>query len=526
MLTIIKISKFLSKRKRLILESNEITDGSSLDLIDVAKNLAKEKGIKANEVVEAMESAIAKAGRTKYGYDLDIRSKIDEKTGRIGLFRYQEIVNNINEFPLEERANKINLNEIPKESDLGIGQFLVEELPPLDFGRIAVQTAKQVIFQKVKEAERIMQYDEFKDKVGEIVNGIVKRVEYGNLIVDLGKGESILRREELLNREVFRRSDRIRAYITDVKYDLKAPQIYLSRAHNNFLVKLFYQEVPEIYDGIIEVKSVARDPGSRAKIAVFTKEKSIDPVGACVGMRGSRVQAVVNELQGEKIDIVLWSEDVATFVVNALGPAEVEKVVIEEELKKIDVIVPDEQLSLAIGRKGQNVRLASLLTGWNIDILTSSQESERRSEEFKTLSQNFIRNLDVDEVIAHLLVTEGFSSMEEISMVSSEELSSVEGFDESLSNELIKRANLHLEKIKAEHIEILKKEGTDDYLLNQDFLSTHQLLKLNDNGIKTRDDLADLSSDELKDIITDINIEKANQIILESRKHWFEDGKK
>jgi len=505
------------------LENTEIRDQQSLDLIDVAKNIAKEKGITSEEVLEAMEVAIAKAGRTKYGYELDIRAQVDKQTGKIGLFRYQEVVKDIEEFPEEERTNKINSNELPKESKLGVGEFLIEELPPLDFGRIAVQTAKQVIFQKVKEAERVMQFNEFKDKVGEIVNGVVKRVEYGNLIVDLGKGESILRREELLNREVFRRSDRIRAYITEVKYDLKAPQIYLSRAHNNFLVKLFFQEVPEIYDGIIEVKSVARDPGSRAKIAVFTKEKSIDPVGACVGMRGSRVQAVVNELQGEKIDIVLWSEDVATFVVNALGPAEVEKVIIEEELKKIDVIVPDEQLSLAIGRKGQNVRLASSLTGWNIDILTASQESDRRSEEFKTLSQNFIKCLDVDEVIAHLLVTEGFSSIEEISLVSPSELSSVEGFDEGLSNELINRARTYLEKIRKENLLILKESGLDDYLLGQNFLNTDQLIKLKDSGIKTRNDLADLSSDELVDVLGNLDMDRANEIIIESRKHWFED---
>ncbi len=505
------------------MENTEIRDQQSLDLIDVAKNIAKEKGISSEEVLEAMEVAIAKAGRTKYGYELDIRAQVDKQTGKIGLFRYQEVVKDIEEFPEEERTNKINSNELPKESKLGVGEFLIEELPPLDFGRIAVQTAKQVIFQKVKEAERVMQFNEFKDKVGEIVNGVVKRVEYGNLIVDLGKGESILRREELLNREVFRRSDRIRAYITEVKYDLKAPQIYLSRAHNNFLVKLFFQEVPEIYDGIIEVKSVARDPGSRAKIAVFTKEKSIDPVGACVGMRGSRVQAVVNELQGEKIDIVLWSEDVATFVVNALGPAEVEKVIIEEELKKIDVIVPDEQLSLAIGRKGQNVRLASSLTGWNIDILTASQESDRRSEEFKTLSQNFIKCLDVDEVIAHLLVTEGFSSIEEISLVSPSELSSVEGFDEGLSNELINRARTYLEKIRKENLLILKESGLDDYLLGQNFLNTDQLIKLKDSGIKTRNDLADLSSDELVDVLGNLDMDRANEIIIESRKHWFED---
>ena len=342
------------------------------------------------------------------------------------------------------------------------------------------------------------------------------------MIVDLGKGEAILRREELLNREIFRRSDRIRAYITDVKHDLKGPQIFLSRAHNNFLVQLFQQEVPEIYDGIIEVKSVARDPGSRAKIAVFTKEKSIDPVGACVGMRGSRVQAVVNELQGEKIDIVLWSEDIATFVVNALGPAEVDKVIIEEDLKKIDVIVPDEQLSLAIGRKGQNVRLASSLSGWSIDILTTSQESERRSEEFKNLSQKFIEVLDVDEVIAHLLVTEGFSSIKEIAMVIPNDLASIEGFDNDLSEELINRAKNYLEKEKVENLEMLKKDGMEDYLLSNDIFTTDQLVTLKNNNIKTRDQLADLSSFELMEFLNDIDNEKADEVILESRKHWFE----
>ena len=505
------------------MENNEIRDNQSLDLVDVAKNIAKEKGISAEEVLEAMEMAIAKAGRTKYGFELDIRAHIDKETGRIGLFRYQEVVEDLEKLPLEERTNKINLTQLPKKNSLKIGEFLIEELPPLDFGRIAVQTAKQVIFQKVKEAERVMQFNEFKDKTGEIVNGIVKRVEYGNLVVDLGKGEAILRREELLNREVFRRSDRIRAFIVDVKFDLKGPQIFLSRAHNTFLVKLFFQEVPEIYDGIIEVKSVARDPGSRAKIAVYTKEKSIDPVGACVGMRGSRVQAVVNELQGEKIDIVLWSEDVATFVVNALGPAEVEKVVIEEELKKIDVIVPDEQLSLAIGRRGQNVRLASSLTGWSIDILTASQESDRRSEEFKTLSQKFIKDLDVDEVIAHLLVTEGFTSIEEVAMVTFEDLTSVEGFDEGLSKELINRAKQCLEKIKKENLLILKNAGVEEFLLSHETLTPEDLIKLKDNDIKTRDGLADLSSEELLDFLPNIDKEKADEIIMDSRKHWFKD---
>ncbi|MBD22732.1 MAG: transcription termination/antitermination protein NusA [Alphaproteobacteria bacterium] len=496
---------------------------SNFDIIDVAKSIAKEKGITSEEVLEAMETAIAKAGRTKYGYELDIRAQVNRDNGYIGLFRYQEVVTDLESLPSEERVNKINVKDLPKDHKaLKVGEFLIDELPPLDFGRIAVQTAKQVIYQKVKEAEKVVQFNEFKDKIGEIVNGVVKRVEYGNLIVDLGKGEAILRREELLNREIFRRSDRIRAYITEVKFDLKGPQIFLSRAHNNFLVQLFKQEVPEIYDGIIEVKSVARDPGSRAKIAVFTKEKSIDPVGACVGMRGSRVQAVVNELQGEKIDIVLWSEDIATFVVNALGPAEVDKVIIEEDLKKIDVIVPDEQLSLAIGRKGQNVRLASALSGWSIDILTTSQESERRSEEFKNLSQKFIEVLDVDEVIAHLLVTEGFSSINEIAMVIPSDLASIEGFDNDLSEELINRAKNFLEKEKVKNLEMLKKDGMEDYLLSNDTFTTDQLITLKNNNIKTRDQLADLSSFELMEFLNDIDNKKADEVILESRKHWFE----
>ena len=506
------------------MENKKTIISQNFDILDVAKTIAKEKGITSEEVLEAMEMAIAKAGRTKYGYELDIRAHVNRDNGYIGLFRYQEVVDNVENLPEEERVNKISKSNLSKHnSQLKTGEFLVDELPPLNFGRIAVQTAKQVIYQKVKEAEKVVQFNEFKDKLGEIVNGVVKRVEYGNLIVDLGKGEAILRREELLNREVFRRSDRIRAYITEVKFDLKGPQIFLSRAHNNFLVKLFQQEVPEIYDGIIEVKSVARDPGSRAKIAVFTKEKSIDPVGACVGMRGSRVQAVVNELQGEKIDIVLWSEDIATFVVNALGPAEVDKVIIEEDLKKIDVIVPDEQLSLAIGRKGQNVRLASALSGWSIDILTISQESERRSEEFKNLSQKFITVLDVDEVIAHLLVTEGFSSVNEIAMVSQGELASIEGFDDDLSTELINRAKNFLEKEKEENTKILKNEGMEDYLLTSKFFTTEQLILLKNNNIKTRDQLADLSSDELVEILNDLDTKKADEIILDFRKHWFKE---
>ena len=507
------------------LPENNKQDLFPVDLLDIAKNIAKEKGIEAEEVLSAMENAIAKAGRTKYGQEFDIRAHVDRDTGKIGLFRYLEVVESIESEPDEEKVNKIDLKDAHvKNKELKIGDFLVDQLPQIDFGRIAVQTAKQVIVQKVKEAERSMQYSQFKDKVGEIVNGIVKRVEYGNVVVDLGRAEALLKREELLNRETFRRSDRVRAYIMDVREELKGPQIFLSRAHNQFLVKLFTQEVPEIYDGIIEVKSVARDPGSRAKIAVFSKETSIDPVGACVGMRGSRVQAVVNELQGEKIDIVLWSEDIATFVVNALGPAEVDKVIIEEEVNKIDIIVPDEQLSLAIGRRGQNVRLASSVTGWDIDILTISQESDRRNEELKRISQIFISGLDVDEVIAHLLVTEGFSSVEDVSMVTSEELSSIEGFDENLANELKERASVFLKKTEEKDLQKIKSMGIEDYLIKETPFNPKQLIILVEKDVKTRNDLADLSSDELVEIIGSNSLErkKADEIIIDARKHWFD----
>ncbi len=507
-------------------EKTEKQDIFPVDLLDIAKNIAKEKGINAEEVLEAMETAIAKAGRTKYGQEFDIRAHVDRDSGRIGLFRYLEIVESLDDEPDEGKINKIEINDAKKKNkDLKVGEFITDQLPQIDFGRIAVQTAKQVIVQKVKEAERSMQYSQFKDRIGEVVNGIVKRVEYGNVVVDLGRAEALMRREELLNRETFRRSDRIRAYIMDVREELKGPQIFLSRAHNQFLVKLFTQEVPEIYDGIIEVKSVARDPGSRAKIAVFSKEKSIDPVGACVGMRGSRVQAVVNELQGEKIDIVLWSEDIATLVVNALGPAEVDKVIIEEELNKIEIIVPDEQLSLAIGRRGQNVRLASSLTGWDIDILTVSQESEKRNEEFKRLSQIFISSLDVDEVIAHLLVTEGFSNVEDISLVTNEELASIEGFDENLANELKSRAEVYLKKSEQDNLEKIKQIGVEDYIVKQTPFSSLQIISLAEQQIKTRDNLADLSTDELIDIIGTKFLDKvkADEIIMNARKHWFDE---
>src|SRR5262245_41113540 len=407
-----------------------------LELLQVADAVAREKGIERDEVLEAMEQAIQKAGRSKYGHEHDIRAAIDRKTGDIRLARYRQVAD-----PIENEFTQIS-PEDPRAQGLSTGEFLVEDLPPIDFGRIAAQTAKQVIVQKVREAERKRQYEEYKGRKGEIVNGLVKRVEFGNVTVDLGRAEAMLRRDELLPRETFRVGDRVRALIYDVREEQRGPQIFLSRTHPDFMAKLFAQEVPEIYDGIIEIKAVARDPGSRAKIAVLSNDSSIDPVGACVGMRGSRVQAVVGELQGEKIDIIPWSGDPATFVVNALATAEVSKVVLDEDARRIEVVVAEDQLSLAIGRRGQNVRLASMLTGWNIDILTEDEESERRLEEFRSRSKMFIDALDVDDTIAELLVTEGFTNIEEVAFVPVEELASIEGFDEDVARELRERARV------------------------------------------------------------------------------------
>ena len=491
------------------------------DLIQVADAVAREKGIEREEVLEAMEMAIQKAGRSKYGHEFDIRAEVDRDTGEIQLARYIEVVDEV-----ENEATQLTLDEAKKtKSDTQVGEFLVDPLPPMDFGRIAAQTAKQVIVQRVREAERARQYKEYKDRVGEIVNGVVKRVEFGNVIVDLGRGESIIRREELLGRETFRRTDRVRAYIYDVREETRGPQIFLSRAHPQFMAKLFAQEVPEIYDGIIEIKSVARDPGSRAKIAVHSNDSSIDPVGACVGMRGSRVQAVVSELQGEKIDIIPWSPDTATFVVNALAPAEVIKVVIDEDAHRIAMVVPDDQLSLAIGRRGQNVRLASILTGWDIDILTEAEESERRQEEFHALSQIFMDALDVDDVIAHLLVTEGFSTVEEVAFVPEENLVEIEGFDESIIEELRERARNYLkerdEKLNQKRNEL----GISDELLKMPHITLESLVTLGETGVKSLDDLADLASDELREIlgVTKLNEEQANETIMAARAHWFDD---
>src|SRR5436305_2139519 len=375
------------------IEMENLATYSRSELLQVADTVARDKGIDRDEVLQAMEQAIQKAGRSKYGQEYDIRSEIDRKSGQIRLLRFREVAD-----PIENEATQIPLAEARRfNPDAELGDFITDPLPPIDFGRIAAQTAKQVIVQKVRDAERARQFKEFKDRVGEIVNGLAKRVEFGNVIVDLGRAEAILRRDELLPRESFRQGERVRAYIYDVRQEARGPQIFLSRTHPQFMAKLFAQEVPEIYDGIIEIRAVARDPGSRAKLAVVSNDSSIDPVGACVGMRGSRVQAVVAELQGEKIDIIQRSPDEATLIVNALAPAEVSKVVMDEEQRRIEVVVPDDQLSLAIGRRGQNVRLASQLTGWDIDILTEAEESERRTEEFRTRSQLFIDALDIDE---------------------------------------------------------------------------------------------------------------------------------
>ncbi|MCB1556228.1 MAG: transcription termination/antitermination protein NusA, partial [Alphaproteobacteria bacterium] len=467
-----------------------------MELLQVADAVAREKLIDPDIVLEAMEEAIQKAGRSKYGHDHDIRAHIDRKSGDISLKRYREVVEEIDEE--DDEVRQLTLDEARRiKPDAALGEFLVDDLPPLDFGRIAAQTAKQVIVQKVRDAERARQYEEFKDRVGEIINGVVKRVEYGNVTVDIGgKAEALLRRDESLPREHLNLGDRVRAYIYDVREETRGPQIFLSRTRPEFMAKLFAQEVPEIYDGVIEIKAVARDPGSRAKISVISRDGSIDPVGACVGMRGSRVQAVVGELQGEKIDIIPWTDDVATFTVNALQPAEVAKVVLDEENNRMEVVVPEEQLSLAIGRRGQNVRLASILTGWDIDILTEEEESRRRAEEFQKRSALFIEALDVDEVIAHLLVAEGFTRIEEIAETPIDELNEIEGFEEEISQELQNRAINWLDMKAKELSDKQEALGIADDLMGMEALTPDTIIKLGEKGIKTLDDLADLAGDE------------------------------
>ncbi len=492
-----------------------------LELLQVADAVAREKSIEREEVLDAMEQAIQKAALSKYGHELDIRATIDRQSGEISLFRYREVAEEI-----ENELAQLTLDEAAAiEPGKNIGDFIVDPLPPVDFGRIAAQTAKQVIVQKVREAERERQYLEYKDRITEIVTGVVKRVEFGNVVVDMGRGEAVLRREEVIPREMLRNGDRVRAYIYDVRREPRGPQIFLSRTHPEFMAKLFAQEVPEIYDNIIEIRAVARDPGSRAKIAVLSNDGSIDPVGACVGMRGSRVQAVVGELQGEKIDIIPWSPDPATFVVNALAPAEVVKIVLDEESNRIEVVVPDLQLSLAIGRRGQNVRLASQLSGWDIDIMTEAEESERRQEEVRVRSQLFIEALDVDDVIARLLVAEGFTSVEEVAYIPIEEMAGIEGFEADIAEELRGRARRWLDEQNAIFEARRKELEVTDELAAAEGVNPAMLVVLGEGGIKTLDNLADLDNDELMKLLppNTVTTEDANRIIMAARAHWFED---
>lgn len=487
--------------------------------------VAREKNIDKSVVLQAVEEAIQKAGRSKYGYEHDIRCHINPRTGEVELKRYRTVT--ITE-EIENEAAQITLDQAKREKgDAQIGDILIDTLPAFDYGRVAAQTAKQVIMQNIREAEREIQFNEFKDRVGEVVSGIVKRVEYGNATIDLGKAEAVLRRDDTLPREHLKNGDRVRAYIYDVRREVRGPQIFLSRTRGEFMAKLFAQEVPEIYDGVIEIKAVARDPGSRAKIAVYSRDSGIDPVGACVGMRGSRVQAVVGELGGEKIDIIPWSPDIATFIVNALAPAKVAKVVMDEEKKRLDVVVPDEELSLAIGRRGQNVRLASILTGWYIDILTEEEESKRRQEEFEQRSSLFIQALDIDDVIARLLIAEGFTKVEEIIETPLEELGSIEGFSEEIAAELQNRANTWKAAKAAELKERQVELGLKEDLVSLEGLSIDQILKLGESGIKCLDDLADLAGDELVEIFGSDQISEgdANALIMKAREHWFaEEG--
>ncbi len=464
-----------------------------LELLQIADAVAREKSIDRQIVIDAMQDAIAKAARSRYGAETDVHAEINPKSGELRLARHLQVVDLV-----ENGAVEITVDEAKRHNPAAqVGDVIADPLPPFDFGRIAAQSAKQVIVQKVREAERDRQYDEYKDRIGEIVNGAVKRVEYGNVFVDLGRGEAIIRRDEMIPRETFKVGDRARAYVYDVRREPRGPQIFLSRTHPQFMAKLFGQEVPEIYDGIVEVKAVARDPGSRAKIAVISRDSSIDPVGACVGMRGSRVQAVVGELQGEKIDIIPWSPDVATFVVNALQPAEVAKVVLDEEADKIEVVVPDEQLSLAIGRRGQNVRLASQLTGWDIDILTEQEESERRQKEFVQRTELFMNALNVDETVGQLLASEGFRSVEEVAYVEPSELSSIEGFDEDTAAEIQSRAQEHLAAVEAELDDKRKALGVEDELREVEGVTTAMMVALGENDVKSVEDLAGCATDDL-----------------------------
>ena len=522
------------------------------ELLAIANAVATEKMIDKSIVIEAMEEAIQKSARNRYGAENDIRAKLDPRTGDLRLWRVVEVVEEV-----EDYFKQVDLKQAEKlQPGAKVGDFLVDPLPPVDLGRIDAQSAKQVIFQKVRDAERDRQYEEFKDRAGEVITGVIKSVEFGHVIVNLGRAEGVIRRDQQIPREVPRVGERVRAWIMKVERQNRGPQIFLSRAHPEFMKKLFAQEVPEIYDGIIEIKAAARDPGSRAKIGVISRDSSIDPVGACVGMKGSRVQAVVQELQGEKIDIIPWSEDTATFVVNALQPATVSRVVIDEEESRIEVVVPDDQLSLAIGRRGQNVRLASSLTGSAIDIMTEAEASEKRQKEFAERSKMFEEELDVDETLSQLLVAEGFSELEEVAYIDISELAAIEGFDEELGQELQSRALEALERREEAQREERRALGVEDDLAELPHLTEAMLVTLGKAGIKTLDDLADLATDELiakkrggeqrrragntenrRDrersersedkggVLGEYGLseEQGNEIIMAARAHWFDD---
>jgi N utilization substance protein A len=502
------------------------TSFGSSEIIQIADAVAREKQIDKQSVIDAMAQAIQIAGRKKYGTERDIRAEINPKTGEIQLYRVTTVVEEV-----EDEMQQISLAEAQRiNADYEIGTEIKDPLPPIDFGRVAAQTAKQVIIQKVRDAERKRQYEEFKDRVGDVISGVVKRVDYGNVVVDLGgNAEGMIRKYDLIPRETFRQGERIRAYIAEVSNERAGGgHIVLSRTHNDFMRKLFAMEVPEIYDGMVDIVSVARDPGSRAKIAVRANEFGINPILACVGVRGARVQAVVNELQGEKVDIVEYSDDPATFVVNAISSAEVSKVVLDEDDHRVEVVVPDDQLSMAIGRRGQNVRLASQLTGWSIDILTEEKESERRTNEFYKVSNMFIEALNVEEVIAHLLVTEGFTTVEEVAFVPLDEIASIEGFDEDVANELRGRAREWLEQQANKFADAVKEHAISEDLLNMEELAEKKdlILLLAENGVKSRDDLADLATDEFIEMIpAEISGMKAKEVealIMKAREHWFD----
>ncbi len=481
-----------------------ITSANRLELLQIADAVAREKMIDPDLVIQAMEESMAKAAKSRYGAELDIRAHIDRKSGELTMTRVREVVEEVENLSTEMTVEEAKAHiENPE-----VGSLIIDLLPPMDFGRIAAQSAKQVILQKVREAERERQYSEFKDREGEIINGLVKRVEYGNVIVDVGRGEAVLRRDQLINREMFRNGDRVRSYIKEVRSEMRGPQIFLSRTAPEFMAELFKMEVPEIYDGIIDIKAVARDPGSRAKIGVISYDSSIDPVGACVGMRGSRVQAVVNELGGEKIDIIPWNEDAPTFLVNALQPAEVSKVVLDEDAERIEVVVPEEQLSLAIGRRGQNVRLASQLTGLDIDIMTEAEESERRQAEFETRSKLFMETMNVDEVVAQLLVSEGFATLEEVAYVEVDELLVIDGFDQATADELQARARESLEEINAKALAEAKTLGTQQNLIDFGSLTPQMLVALAKDGVKTIDDFATCADWELAGGYTTVDGER------------------